>query len=151
MGIDKRINGGVFIVTGGNSNKISWLSKNNQYQRRYKRTNDEHQEIQRKYVKYLKEIAEKGFDNVTTDNQSFVTDPLTFASKLKGRPIQMINALYDKYIPREAVIELWQACGQPAIKWIPSGHVSIWLWYPAIHRTIITFLKSSCIVNGSYG
>lgn len=141
MGIDKRINGGVFIVTGGNSNKISWLSKNNQYRRRYKRTNDEHQEIQHKYVKYLKEISEKGFDNVTTDNQSFVTDPLTFASKLKGRPIQMINALYDKYIPKEAVIELWQACGQPAIKWIPSGHVSIWLWYPAINRTIITFLN----------
>jgi len=85
MGIDKRIKAGVFIVTGGNSNKISWLSKDNQYRKRYKRTKDEHQEIQRKYADYLKEISEKGFDSVTTDNQSFLTDPLTFASDLKGR------------------------------------------------------------------
>jgi len=142
MGIDKRIKAGVFIVTGGNSNKISWLSKDNQYRKQYQRTEDEHLEIQRRYAKYLKDISEKGFENVTVDNQSFLTDPLTFAGDLKGRPIQMINALHDKYIPREAVIDLWQACGQPQIKWIRSGHTSIWLWYPAIRKSITVFLKS---------
>jgi len=146
MGIDKRIKAGIFIVTGGNSNKISWLSKDNQYRKRYQRTEDEHLEIQRKYAKYLEDVSEKGFENVTTDNMSFLTDTLTFASDLKGKPIQMINALYDKYIPREAVIDLWQACGQPKIKWIRSGHAGIWLWYPTICKTITAFLKSCSMI-----
>jgi len=146
MGIDKRIKAGIFIVTGGNSNKISWLSKDNQYRKRYKRTKGEHLEIQRRYTQYIRDVNEKGFENVTADNQSFLTDPLTFAGELKGRPIQMINALYDKYIPREAVTDLWQSCGQPQIKWIHSGHASIWLWYPTIRKSITAFLKSCNII-----
>ncbi|MFC1952054.1 alpha/beta hydrolase family protein [Chloroflexota bacterium] len=143
MGIDNRIKAGVFVVTGGNSNKISWLSKEGQYRKRYRRTEAEHLEIQSSYAKYLKDVSEKGFDNVMPVNQSFLTDPLTFARYLKGRNILMINARWDKYIPRETVNELWQACGQPSIKWIPSGHASIWLWYPAIRRSITAFLRSS--------
>ena len=151
MGIDTRIRAGVFIVTGGNSNKISWLSKDNQYRKRYPRTEAEHLEIQSSYARYLEEISKKGFENVTPDNQSFLTDPMTFASYLNGRHILMINAGWDKYIPRETVIELWQACGQPAIKWIPSGHTSIWLWYPAIRRSITAFLKSSLDISCDSG
>jgi len=147
MGIDERIKTGIFIVTGGNSNKISWLSKDNQYRKRYPRTETEHLEIQDSYARYLKGVSEKGFENVAPANQSFLTDPLTFAEYLKGRPILMINARWDKYIPREAVTELWRACDQPAIKWIPSGHTSIWLWYPAIRRSITAFLKSSLHIS----
>jgi hypothetical protein len=150
MGIDTRIRAGVFIVTGGNSNKISWLSKDNQYRKRYPRTEAEHLEIQSSYARYLEEISEKGFENVTPDNQSFLTDPMTFASYLKERPVLMINALWDKYIPRETVTELWQACGRPSIKWIPSSHTSIWLWYPTIRRTIETFLTSSLAISSKY-
>jgi len=151
MGIDKRIRAGVFIVAGGNSNKISWLSKDNQYRRRYPRTEAEHLKIQSSFAGYLKEVSEKGFENVIPDNESFLTDPMTFASCLKGRSVLMINALWDRYIPREAVTEFWQACGRPSLKWIPSGHVSIWLWYPSIRRTIETFLSSSFCISGKHG
>jgi esterase/lipase len=143
MGIDKRIKAGIFIVSGGNSNKISWLSKDEEYRKRYPRSEAEYIEIQRSYSEYLKEVSEKGFDNITADNQSFLTDPLTFANDLKGRPIQMINALYDKYIPKEAVTDFWQACGEPPIKWINSGHSSIWLHYPSVRKTTTDFLKSN--------
>lgn len=148
MGIDTRIRAGVFIVTGGNSNKISWLSKDNQYRKRYPRTEAEHLEIQSSYTRYLEEISEKGFEDVNPDNQSFLTDPMTFANYLKGRPVLMINALWDRYIPRETATELWQACGRPSIKWIPSGHTSIWLWYPTIRRSIVAFLKSNLDISG---
>lgn len=151
MGIDTRIKAGVFIVAGGNSNKISWLSKDNQYRKRYPRTEAEHLEIQSSYAQYLKDVSEKGFENVMPVNQSFLTDPLTFAGYLKERPVLMINAKWDKYIPRETAAELWQACGQPPIKWIPSGHSSIWLWYTAIRRSIAAFLKSSLDVSGHSG
>jgi len=142
MGVDTRIKAGIFIVTGGNSNKISWLNGVSQYRKRYRRTEAEHLEIQSSYASYLKDVSEKGFDNVTPINQSFLTDPLTFSGYIKGRPVLMINARWDKYIPRETVTELWVACGQPAIKWIPSGHSSVWLWYPAIRRSVATFLNS---------
>ena len=148
MGIDKRIKAGIFIVTGGNSNKISWLSKDNQYRKRYPRTEAEHLEIQSSYARYLEDITDKGFENVTPDNQSFLTDPLTFASYLKQRPILMINARWDKYIPRETVTELWRACDRPAIKWILSGHTSIWLWYPIIRRYITAFMQSYLDISG---
>ena len=151
MGIDERIKAGVFLVSGGNSNKISWLNGVNQYRKRYQRTEANYLEIQSSYAQYLKGVSERGFENVAPANQSFLTDPLTFAGYLKGRPVLMINARRDKYIPSETVIELWQACGQPDIKWIPSGHTSIWLWYPAIRRSITAFLKSSLDISGDSG
>jgi cephalosporin-C deacetylase-like acetyl esterase len=150
MGVDKRIKAGVFIVTGGNSNKISWLNRTSQYRKRYPRTYAQYLEIQSSYARYLKDISEKGFENVTPANQSFLTDPLTFSSYLKERPILMINALWDKYIPKETATELWRACGRPAIKWIPSGHTSIWLWYPSIRRSIVAFLKSFLGISGKF-
>lgn len=142
MGIDKRIKAGVFIVTAGNTNKMSWLSKDSHYRKKYPRDEAEHLKLQDSYARYLKDIFDKGFENVIPDNQSFLTDPLTFASHLKGRPVLMINARWDKYIPRETVVEFWRACGQPPIKWIPSGHSSIWLWYPAIYRSIMALFNS---------
>jgi len=151
MGIDKRIKAGIFIVTGGNSNKMSWLSRTSQYRKRYPRTETEHMEIQESFYRYLEEVHEKGFENVTPTNQSFLTDPLTFGVYLKERPVLMINARKDKYIPRETVTEFWKACGEPEIKWIPSGHTTIWLWYPAIRRSIETFLHSSLGVSGDSG
>lgn len=147
MGIDKRIKAGVFIVTGGNSNKMSWLNKNRHYHKRYPRTEAEYLEVQNSYSAYLKDIADKGFENVTPDNQSFLTDPLTFASYLQGRPVLMINAVWDKYIPRETVMELWRASGRPSIKWIHSGHSSLWLWYPAIRSRISEFFISCFAIS----
>lgn len=143
MGIDSRIKAGIFVVTAGNSNKLSWLSKASQYRKRYRRTEAEYIEIQKSYARYLKDVSEKGFENVMPVNQSFLQDPLTFAHYLQERPVMMINARWDKYIPRETVTELWQACGQPPIKWIPAGHVSMWLWYPSISKSVTAFLIST--------
>jgi esterase/lipase len=141
MGIDKRIKAGVFVVTGGNSEKMNWLSKANAY--RYQRAEVEYRQIQHRYTEYLAAVAEKGFENVTPARQSFLTDPMTFAPYLRQRPVLMLNARWDKYIPREAVQDFWQACGQPPIKWFPSGHASIWLWYPVISHKIADFLTST--------
>ena len=148
MGVDRRISAGVFIVTGGNSEKMTWLSSASPYRKKYQRTEAEYLEIQSSYAQYLMEVSEKGFENISPARQSFLTDPMTFAGNLKGRHIFMINAARDKYIPREAVSEFWQACGRPTIKWIPSGHTSIWLWYPIIRRHITSFLKFSLGMSG---
>jgi dipeptidyl aminopeptidase/acylaminoacyl peptidase len=142
MGVDKRIKAGIFIVTGGNANRISWLNKEGRYRKRYRRTESEHQRVMDNYRQYLENVKTHGFENVTTDDKSFLTDPLTFSNSLKGRPLLMINAEKDKYIPKETVIELWEAIGKPEICWFPSGHVTLWLRYPAVYKKISEFLKT---------
>jgi len=143
MGVDSRIKAGIFIVSGGNSEKMNRLSKADKYRTGSRRTEAEYQLIQSTYTEYLAEVARQGLENVTPPRQSFLTDPLTFSSYLKQRPILMLNALWDKYIPREATLDFWQACGRPPLKWFPSGHASIWFWYPVISRQISSFFRST--------
>ena len=88
-------------------------------------------------------VTEEGFENVSPPKKSYLTDPLTFASYIRKRPITMINALWDKSVPREATLDFWEASGKPTIKWFPSTHTSIWLLYPLIRRHIVNFLDST--------
>jgi esterase/lipase len=143
MGIDERVKAGVFITTAGNSEKISHKSRNPLMKKYYRRSEAEYREIQRQYARYLAEVAEKGFEQVTPARKSFLTDPMTFAPYLRGRPILMLNSAWDEYIPREAAQEFWEACGRPAITWLPATHSTIWLWYPLIRNKVIHFLKSA--------
>jgi len=138
MGIEKRISAGVFLVTGGNYENPVWLRGNR----------DSHKEVeysknQEHYSQYLAEVAEKGIENVTAAKKSYFTDPMTFANFLRKRPVTMINALWDESIPRQATLDLWKACGKPVIRWFPSAHASIWLFYPLIRRQIVDFIGST--------
>lgn len=143
MGIDKRIGAGVFITTAGNSEKISRKSRKATMKKWYKRTEAEYNEIQSHYARYLAEVAEKGLENVTPAKKSFLIDPMTFAPYLRERPVLMLNALWDEYIPREATLDFWEACSKPTITWFPATHSTIWLWYPFISRKIARFLRST--------
>ena len=143
MGIDERVGAGVFIVAGGNSEKISYMSGLSTITRDYRRTEAEYQQIQQSYLQYLAEVAEKGLENVNPPRKSFLTDPMTFAHRLRQRPVLMINARWDEAISAEATLDFWQECGQPNIVWLPATHATIWLWYPLIRRKIAGFLRAS--------
>jgi esterase/lipase len=140
MGVDSRITSGVFLVAGGNSEKMMHKSRLNSFRKDYRRTETEYIELQNQYMQYLNEVVEKGFENITPPRKSFLTDPLTFASRIRERPILMLNALWDEIIPKEATLDFWEACDRPRIKWFPATHASIWLWYPMISREIADFL-----------
>ena len=148
MGIDKRIRTGVFLTSGGNLEKIARLSRTFGRRMGYSRTEAEYRQAQMRYAQYLDQVAEKGFENVTPIEKSFLTDPMTFAPYLRKRPILMINALWDEVIPREAAIDFWEACDKPAITWFPATHITIWLWYPLISRKIARFLKTTLEIQG---
>lgn len=143
MGIDERLRAGVFITMGGNSEIITWKSKADTFRKTSTCTEEECRRAHSHYPKYLAEVAEKGFDNVTPLKQCFLTDAMTFAYRLQGRPILMINALWDKYIPRQATVEFWEACGKPAIDWLPGGHAGVWTLYPLMSRKVARFLSSN--------
>jgi fermentation-respiration switch protein FrsA (DUF1100 family) len=123
------------------------LTKNKTYRNQHSEV--EYQHIQKSYADYLTEVAEKGFENVIPPRRSFLIDPLTYASYLRERPILMINATQDKYIAPDATLDLWQACGKPTIRWFPAGHSSIWLFYPAIQRQTLIFLKTNLLQGGT--
>ena len=138
MGVDKRISAGIFIITGGNYENPVWLKG-----KRDNRKEAEYFEAQERYARYLAEVAEKGNEDVNPPKESYLTDPHTFAGYLRKRPVMMINALWDERIPKQATLDFWKGCGQPAIRWFPSTHASIWLFYPLIRRQIVKFLGST--------
>ena len=140
MGLDDRIQAGILIVTGGNTDKITRDSL--LLRRQYKHDPAEFQRGQDEYRSYLAEVECKGFENVESVKSTYLTDPLTFSSCLRQRPILMLNALWDEMIPRSASIDLWESCGRPPISWYPATHASIWLWYPLMGRRMADFLVS---------
>jgi dienelactone hydrolase len=143
MGVDKRIKAGVFMIAGGNSEIITWKTKNDAIVKGHGCTEAECHEIRSRYPQYLAEVTEKGVDNVVPLNHCYLTDALTFAPCLRGRPVLMLNARWDKTVPTEATLDFWKACHEPAIVWLPGTHITFWLWYPAIAREITNFLGST--------
>lgn len=53
-----------------------------------------------------------------------VTDPLSSARKLKGRPLLVLHGISDRTIRREQAQALYDAASDPkTVKWYQSGHV----------------------------
>lgn len=141
MAIDKRIKAGVFVVSGGNTEKMTRHSMI--LRRQYRNNAAEYNRNQSTYRQYLDEVATKGFESVKPAKRSYLTDPMTFAHCLRDRPLLMVNALWDEMIPKVATLDMWQECGKPPIAWFPATHASIWLWYPLIGQKITRFLRSN--------
>jgi len=148
MGVDKRIGAGVFVITGGNSEKICWGSRDSAIREGHSCTETECHRVHSHYLEYLAEVAEKGLENVTPAKECFLTDTMTFAPYLRERPMLMLNALWDEAIPREATLDFWEACGKPPIAWFPTTHASIWLLYPVVSKKIAGFLISTFGMSG---
>ena len=138
MGVDKRVGAGVFLLTGGNYENPVWAKKG-----RNNHKEAEYLEAQNYYARYLAEVTEKGFENAIPVKRSYLTDPVTFASYIRERPVMMYNARWDIMIPKEATLDLWNVCGRPEIKWFPTGHATLWLLYPFVRKGIVDFLRST--------
>lgn len=143
MGVDERIRAGVFIISGGNWEEMTWHSWSHSAREKENCGRAECHVIRSQYPKFVAEVAEKGIENVTPIKECFLTDPITFAFRLQNRPVLMINARWDTIIPRQCALDLWEACGQPPILWLPATHLTIYLWYPLLVSRITSFLKST--------
>ncbi|MBN1862614.1 MAG: alpha/beta hydrolase [Dehalococcoidales bacterium] len=143
MGVDQRLRAGVLIISGGNLEKIAYLSKTLPKRWGFRHTEAEFRAQQESYSSYLNKVAEKGWEMVEPAQRGFLIDALTYAGYLRDRPLLMINARRDEVIPKEATLDFWEASGRPAISWLPGGHITIWLWYPLIQWKIGRFLKAT--------
>jgi cephalosporin-C deacetylase-like acetyl esterase len=136
MGIDRRIKAGAFIVAGGNYESPTWLKRG-----RKGLSNEECARAVEAYRAYLDEVRQKGFENVEPLKKSYLTDPVTFAGLLRGRPMLMLNASWDEMIPRQSSIDLWESLARPPVSWYPATHALIWAYYPSIRSHILDFLQ----------
>ncbi len=57
-----------------------------------------------------------------------IGNPSRYAARVRARRILMVNARYDQVVPRRFTDELWQALGQPAIRWLAAGHITAFLF-----------------------
>ena len=92
-------------------------------------------------AKYRKLWTDSGrsFADLKTLTDPF--DPLTYASRLRGKRMLMIAGNVDEVIPPASVRKLWDAAGRPPIVWYDCGHFSAaGYFFPSMRRSIDFFL-----------
>ena len=149
MAVDRRVAAGVFLVSGGNMEVISWGSKDDLSRKAHGCTRAQCREVYARYPQYLSDVREKGLENVIPAKECFLFDPLTFAPHLRGRPMLMLNAEHDDFVPGESVLEMWEACGRPRLVWLDAGHNTVFLRHNAIRREVIAFLGEAFGLEGA--
>ncbi len=81
---------------------------------------------------YLSKVRDRWLAEGGTRESYFealrMVDPVTHASRVRGRRILMLNADHDEIIPRACTEALWRELGEPEIVWWRAGHISA-AWY----------------------
>ena len=143
MALDKRIEKGVFILSGGDYSIITWKSPvMYKVREAYKRENITRQSClkARTLINPFLESVKKCENpfNVKSNIICLYFDPLTFAPLIDPERVLMINGLFDFIIPRQATLRLHRALGRPKIIWFPTDHLYLYFF----RNRIITYIKS---------
>ena len=71
-----------------------------------------------------------------------VIDPVTYASRAKGKRILMLNALHDEVIPKACTLALWRGFGEPRDRWYSGGHYSVIFHLPRTLQRVAHFFAA---------
>ena len=71
-----------------------------------------------------------------------VIDPVTYASRAKGKHILMLNASHDEVIPKDCTLALWKGFGEPEIQWYSGGHYSVVFHLPRALERVAHFFAA---------
>ncbi|MEA3432234.1 MAG: hypothetical protein U9R01_06130 [candidate division WOR-3 bacterium] len=143
MGFDSRYEIGVSIVGGGDISRIVWEGLATRFVRRFVQSfgiSTKHFEVLLEHQKNFLEEKRRTGKIPRTKCFWFLIDPITYASK---RNVLFINGRFDPIIPREAVLEFRESCGNPPIIWIPADHFTIIFRRYIIRRTIKFLMEKS--------
>ena len=112
VGVDRRFTRNVLVLGGGDPAAILWHAPETAGVR--------------------KRLGELGYTLESIRKATLGIDPIRFARRVDRRHVLMINAGYDKTVPRRCTVALWEAMGKPAIRWEPAGHYSMSIFVPLI-------------------
>jgi dienelactone hydrolase len=76
-----------------------------------------------------------------------VIDPVTYASRAKGKRILMLNASRDEVIPKDCTLALWKAFGEPEISWYSGGHYSVIFHLPRALERVAYFFAAEGVAG----
>jgi cephalosporin-C deacetylase-like acetyl esterase len=145
MSLDSRIKKGVLILCGGDQGVITWKSpamiKVRKQHREEGITRAHCMKCRSFFPEFIKTVKNGNLpEDIKSDVICFYFDPLSFAPLVNSDRVLMINALFDIIIPREATIKLYKALGKPLIKWLPAGHLSLFIFKNKVISYIRSFL-----------
>jgi predicted esterase len=115
MGVDQRIEKGVFIMGGGN---LSLLIRHSLL-------------LSLKSFKWSEDEVSLLWD----------VDPLRYAHLIPPRPVLLINGRLDFVVPYNCSYALWKAMGEPQAEWLWCGHYGALLIKDKILRKVLKFIK----------
>ncbi|OGF28005.1 hypothetical protein A2303_07735 [Candidatus Falkowbacteria bacterium RIFOXYB2_FULL_47_14] len=106
--LDQRVSAGVYCLVGGDLPYILVHSN------------------EPGIIKRRKQImADKGFNETEfydTLKKKIQCDPIKYAEYIDARRVLMVLALFDKTVPYEKGIELWEKIGRPELYKMPASH-----------------------------
>jgi len=146
MALDKRIEKGVFILSGGDYSILTWKSPVMFKVREiYKKKNITQKSCleARSLLNDFVNSVKKGKNpfNIKSNIVCLYFDPLSFAPLIEPKRVLMINGLFDLIIPRQATISLHRALGRPKILWFPTDHLYLYIFKNRIISYIKSFLR----------
>jgi len=146
MALDKRIEKGIFILSGGDYSILTWKSPVMFKVREiYKQRNItqksclEKRSLLNAFVNSVKK-GKNPFD-IKSNIVCLYFDPLSFAPLIEPEKVLMINGLFDLIIPRQATTRLHRALGKPKIIWFPTDHLYLYVFKDRIISYIKSFLR----------
>jgi hypothetical protein len=113
MGVDERIQAGIFIMAGGGLPEIIHDSADGRlrwFRERARAATG--LETREEFVTELRSLVED-------------VDPLTWASRIDPDRALLVSARFDRVVPGEHTRALWEAMGRPTWVRVPSGHYEI--------------------------
>jgi len=165
MAHDKRIDKGIFLISGGNWHEIHWkgvlrfILKGNciygdEEYKNFKRK-EACEKIYSYFPKFMKKIKELQDMPIkismqdlpelkkVTKKMCFLCDPLAFAHKITRENVMMVNSRFDPYFSRKSTNLLWEELGRPEIHWLNRFHSSEILNNSKIFEKINKFLQDT--------
>src|SRR5262249_21704728 len=117
VAVDPSARRGAFLLAGGDLSKILWdMPETASFRRSW--------EASGKTIGDLKALTDP-------------FDPLTYASRLRGKEVLMIAGDVDEVVPPASTQALWEAAGRPPILWYDCGHYSsVGYLLPGIRRAV---------------
>ncbi len=118
--IDPTIQQGAFLLAGGDLSSILWSMP--------------------EAAPYRALWVESGRTRADLKALTDPYDPLTYATRLKGKKLLFIAGKVDEVVPPSSTLLLWDAAGRPPIRWYDCGHYSaVGYLLPGIRQTVDFF------------
>jgi len=124
-GVEPRFKKVGIVLGGGNLASTLWESSN------------------REVGDFQKEWLAKGETRESFEAILKPVDPVTYAERLRGRMVLMVNAEHDEIIPKSATLALYEAIGrEPELVWLEgAGHYTAAQYLPREIERLKTFFN----------